>query len=71
MSGTGLGLNLCQKILRHLNSQLVIDSVFGEGTTARFTLEVREKEPVYYQPLHELELELPDSIDAKVNTEHI
>lgn len=39
-SGIGLGLTICNKILNQLDSQLSVYSIFGEGTTFSFTLDL-------------------------------
>lgn len=38
--GTGLGLSIVQRLLKKMNSAISIDSVFGEGSTFSFPLQV-------------------------------
>lgn len=67
--GTGLGLSICTQLLNLMNSELELDSKFGEGAKFHFKLdfEVASEDD---QPLHgEAELEdcaiLIDSSDAE------
>ena len=39
IEGTGLGLNITQRILRLMNSELEVDSVYGEGSIFSFSVE--------------------------------
>ena len=39
-TGIGLGLTICNKILNQFGSHLQIDSIFGEGSTFYFTIEL-------------------------------
>ncbi len=48
IEGTGLGMNITQKLLKEMNSVLRVDSVYGQGSTFAFTLkqEVRSPAPI-------------------------
>lgn len=48
IEGTGLGMNITQKLLKEMNSVLKVDSVYGQGSTFYFTLrqEVRSPAPM-------------------------
>lgn len=63
LTGTGLGLNLCQKILNYLDSKIVIKSQEGAGTTAEFTISFEKWTPIYFQQVEELNISLPDTDD--------
>jgi two-component system sensor histidine kinase/response regulator len=42
-SGTGLGLILCREFINRIGGDIWVDSVFGEGSTFKFTLPIQEK----------------------------
>jgi len=48
IEGTGLGMNITQKLLKEMNSYLRVESVYGQGSTFAFTLrqEVRSPAPM-------------------------
>ena len=48
IEGTGLGMNITQRLLAMMNSKLDVDSVYGEGSTFSFELEqkVMNREPI-------------------------
>lgn len=40
--GIGLGLNLSKRIIEQFSGDIEVDSVFGEGSTFKFTLKLYE-----------------------------
>ncbi len=43
-SGSGLGLSICRKLVEAMGSELLVDTVLGEGTRFYFTLELPHAE---------------------------
>jgi signal transduction histidine kinase len=39
--GTGLGLSICKKVIDKMGGKVEVDSVFGEGTTFKVTLQTK------------------------------
>ena len=48
IEGTGLGMSITKSLLEMMNSQLVVESVYGEGSSFSFTIlqQVRSVEPI-------------------------
>ena len=42
--GIGLGLNLSKKIIEQFDGSIEVDSVFGKGSTFKFTLKLYNSE---------------------------
>lgn len=40
--GVGLGLTICDKILKTMGSNLCVESIYGKGTTMSFSIEVKK-----------------------------
>ena len=52
IEGTGLGINITQKLLHLMNSKLEVSSVYGEGSTFSFAL---EQKVVNHEPIGDFE----------------
>ena len=52
VEGTGLGMNITQRLLSMMNSKLEVDSVYGEGSTFSFAI---EQKVMNWQPIGNFE----------------
>ena len=51
--GTGLGLTICSDLVRLMGGRLLVESVEGHGSIFRFTIAVRDSEPLPASPSEE------------------
>src|SRR5690606_36705054 len=42
-AGIGLGLTICNNILKQMNSHLMVESTFGQGSTFSFVVRLAQK----------------------------
>ena len=51
--GTGLGLAISQRLVQHMEGEIWAESVFGEGTTFKFTIRLKASAEIkQYKPLN-------------------
>lgn len=64
IEGTGLGMNITQRLLKLMDSQLEVDSVYGKGSTFSFTL---EQDVLNFQPMGNYEEAYRHSLTTQEN----
>lgn len=52
IEGTGLGVNICASLLSMMGSKLIVDSVYGSGSTFSFTLNQKITDPTPVGPFN-------------------
>ena len=61
--GTGLGLSICNRLIHMMNSEILLDSEVGKGSTFYFTLEL----PIVQEPEAKKEESIEEIDFSKVN----